>query len=111
MIDEPRATSVPAVTSDIYPTVLDILGIEVEDQIRPLDGISLTVGEVGESTFAVYLIPHTLEVTTLGDREVGVAVYVETDILGKYVERMLAARSGEQGRGVSRAMLEDHGYA
>jgi len=63
----------------------------VEKGSVALDGISLTVGEVGEATFAVYLIPHTLEVTTLGERRVGDLVNLEVDILAKYVERLLAA--------------------
>lgn len=54
-----------------------------------IDGISLTVVEADESRFSVALIPHTLEVTTLGDRAVGDEVNIETDILGKYVQRLL----------------------
>lgn len=57
-----------------------------------VDGISLTVVDVESNRFSVALIPHTLEVTTLGVRGVGDAVNIETDILGKYVERLLAAR-------------------
>lgn len=50
-----------------------------------VDGISLTVGGVSGNVFAVYLIPHTLEVTTLGAKEILDRVNVETDILAKYV--------------------------
>lgn len=50
-----------------------------------LDGVSLTVGEVRKDYFSVYLIPFTLEVTTLGDMEKGTKVNIETDILAKYV--------------------------
>ncbi len=57
-----------------------------------VDGISLTVVDVESDRFSVALIPHTLEVTTLGIRNVGDPVNIETDILGKYVERLLAAR-------------------
>jgi riboflavin synthase len=57
-----------------------------------IDGISLTVVDVESNRFSVALIPHTLEVTTLGIRNVGDPVNIETDILGKYVERLLAAR-------------------
>ena len=60
-----------------------------------LDGVSLTVGPVvGATTFEVYLIPHTLEVTTLGRKKVGDAVNLETDILGKYILRYLGLGSG-----------------
>ncbi len=58
-----------------------------------LDGVSLTVGpDLTDTRFSVYLIPHTLEVTTLGRREVGDPVNVETDILGKYILRFLSGR-------------------
>lgn len=58
-----------------------------------IDGISLTVVEAEAERFSVALIPHTLQVTTLGVREVGDAVNIETDILAKHVERLLAMRS------------------
>jgi len=59
-----------------------------------VDGISLTVGEVTARSFAVYLIPHTLQVTTMGRRAVGARLNLEVDILAKYVERLTAgARS------------------
>ena len=65
-----------------------------------VDGVSLTVSAVGDepngSWFEVSLIPETLQATTLGEREVGDAVNIETDILARQVERMLrfdAARS------------------
>lgn len=54
-----------------------------------IDGISLTVTKVTSSTFSVSLIPHTAKETTLGFKTVGDTVNLETDILGKYVERML----------------------
>ena len=50
-----------------------------------IDGVSLTVGEVRTSTFSVYLIPHTLGVTTLGSKKAGDKVNIETDILAKYI--------------------------
>ena len=54
-----------------------------------VDGVSLTLVDVTEEDFSVALIPHTLEVTTLGQRCVGDAVNLETDVLAKYVERQL----------------------
>ena len=50
-----------------------------------VDGISLTIGKVGKDYFEVYLIPHTLKVTTLGLKKVGDGVNIETDILAKYL--------------------------
>jgi riboflavin synthase len=57
-----------------------------------LDGISLTVAEVRKKSFRIWIIPHTQEVTALKERKVGDAVNLETDILGKYVERQLKTK-------------------
>ncbi|MDQ3953731.1 MAG: riboflavin synthase [Actinomycetota bacterium] len=57
-----------------------------------LDGVSLTVVEVGRTSFQVAIIPHTLQETTLGELEVGSKVNVEVDVLAKYVERLLERR-------------------
>lgn len=54
-----------------------------------IDGISLTLVDVEETRFSVALIPHTLEVTTLGKRQTGDAVNIETDLLAKYVQQQL----------------------
>jgi riboflavin synthase len=54
-----------------------------------VDGVSLTLVDVLEDRFSVALIPHTLDVTTLGERRVGDLVNLETDVLAKYVERQL----------------------
>ena len=54
-----------------------------------VDGISLTVADVLKSSFRVWIIPHTYEVTALRERQAGDFVNIETDILGKYVERLL----------------------
>lgn len=54
-----------------------------------VDGISLTVVNVGPTSFSVALIPHTLQMTTLGSRSIGDKVNIETDILGKYVKNFM----------------------
>ncbi|MEC9007968.1 MAG: riboflavin synthase [Planctomycetota bacterium] len=54
-----------------------------------VDGVSLTVVEVVSDRFSVALIPHTLEVTTLGIRQPGSRVNIETDILAKYVQKLV----------------------
>lgn len=54
-----------------------------------IDGISLTVVKTDVDRFSVALIPHTLDVTTLGSRKVGDRVNIETDILGKYVRQFM----------------------
>ena len=55
-----------------------------------VDGISLTVASVEKSCFMIWIIPHTLNQTALKERAVGDAVNLETDMLGKYVERFTA---------------------
>jgi riboflavin synthase len=57
-----------------------------------VDGISLTVVDVDATSFGVALIPHTLKETTLGTLAVGDAVNLETDLLAKYVARLVEAR-------------------
>ena len=55
-----------------------------------VDGISLTVAAVEKETFTIWIIPHTFEETALKERAVGDAVNLESDIIGKYVERFAA---------------------
>ncbi len=57
-----------------------------------VDGVSLTVNRAGDESFEVTLIPHTLEVTTLGDLVPGDEVNLEVDLLARYLERLLQAR-------------------
>lgn len=54
-----------------------------------IDGVSLTVNEVGPATFSVNLIPHTLDVTVLNRYAVGTRVNLEVDIIARYMERLL----------------------
>ncbi len=54
-----------------------------------VDGVSLTLVDVEDRRFSVALIPHTLHVTTLGSRQLGDRVNLETDVLAKYVQRQL----------------------
>lgn len=67
----------------------DVLRYCVEKGSVTVDGVSLTIAELGDDAFAVALVPHTLEVTTLGTREPGDDVNLEADVLAKYVERLL----------------------
>lgn len=57
-----------------------------------VDGISLTVAEVDESGFAIWLIPHTMEVTNLHTKKVGDPVNLEYDLIAKYVEKLFAPK-------------------
>ena len=69
----------------------EILAYVVEKGSITVDGVSLTVAGVDADSFQIALIPHTLEVTTLGLRKPGDIVNLEVDVLAKYVERLLKA--------------------
>jgi len=64
-----------------------------------IDGVSLTVVQAYDDGFDVALIPHTLEVTTLGSRQPGDAVNLEVDVLGKYLKRYLERLAPGPGEG------------
>jgi riboflavin synthase len=75
--------------------------VDVPDDLRrylvekgsvTIDGVSLTVAALTGTGFTVALIPHTLEITTLGLRTPGDTVNLEMDVLAKYVERLLEVR-------------------
>ena len=53
-----------------------------------VDGVSLTINQIFESAFEVAIIPHTAETTTFGSKNVGDSVNIETDMIGKYIERL-----------------------
>lgn len=76
--------------------------IEVADSIRryivdkgsvTVDGVSLTVAALTERGFQIALIPHTLQVTILGQRQIGDRVNIEIDVIAKYVERLVGERT------------------
>ena len=66
----------------------DVLRYVVEKGSVALDGISLTVARVSAADFTVSLIPHTREITNLREKRMGSRLNIETDILGKYVEKL-----------------------
>ncbi len=72
-----------------------------------VDGISLTVADVDTSGFSIAMIPHTAKLTTLGFKAAGDSVNLESDIIGKYVERLLSGRVED---GVSLELLKKTGF-
>jgi riboflavin synthase len=68
----------------------DVLRYCVEKGSITVDGVSLTIAELADEAFAVALVPHTLGATTLSGLRPGQAVNLESDVLAKYVERLLA---------------------
>ena len=72
-----------------------------------MDGVSLTVNEVSGNTFELNIIPHTADVTIIGDYASGTVVNVEVDLLARYLERLL----DRDGDDISIDFLKAHGYA
>lgn len=76
-----------------------------------IDGISLTVTAVTDSSFSVAIIPHTAQETTLGFKGVGDKVNLETDIIGKYVERLLNTGAyGKSEKQLDKNILLENGF-
>ena len=89
----------------------EILRGIVEKGSVALDGISLTVAQVGTTDFTVSLIPHTRTVTNLGAKRVGSPLNIETDILGKYALKLLGGENAAaRGAGLTRDFLLQHGF-
>ena len=72
-----------------------------------VDGVSLTINEVSGCSFEANIIPHTADLTIIGDYAVGSVVNIEVDLLARYVERLL----GKDGDGLTEDFLRVHGYA
>ena len=78
-----------------------------------VDGVSLTINEIGEESFSVAVIPHTVRMTTLGARGIGSRVNLESDLIGKYIQRILSRR--DEGRQsapgkIDLGFLSEHGF-
>lgn len=78
----------------------------VEKGSVALDGISLTVAEVRTDSFSVSVIPHTRDSTTLSKKKIGDIINIETDCIGKYVEKLFV----QKGRGVGKEILLKNGF-
>jgi riboflavin synthase len=72
-----------------------------------IDGVSLTVNEVSDALFSVNIIPHTADVTIIGDYQIGTNVNIEVDLLARYLERLLT--TGDDS-GITKDFLRAHGY-
>lgn len=91
----------------------EVLRYVVEKGSITIDGISLTVAQVTDADFSISAIPHTVAVTVLQDRKPGDTVNLETDIIGKYVEKLLAPQVRPTQRPISnitREFLSRYGY-
>ena len=98
------------VTIETKPEILRLI---VEKGSICIDGISLTVVGVTEDAFAVSIIPHTGEETTLLTHQPGALVNLENDVVGKYVERLMNFASEEsqpKSSGITMEFLEEYGF-
>ena len=82
----------------------------VEKGSIAIDGISLTVASIGPRSFKVSVIPHTASYTTIGEKTPGAVVNLETDIVGKYLERFTIFNQKESAQGLSVDFLRQAGF-
>lgn len=97
------------ITIRTTPAVLKYI---VEKGSIAIDGISLTVARVDDKSFAVSVIPHTGANTTLLEKKPGDTVNLETDMVGKYVEKLLRYEESEEKpqSGITMDFLKSHGF-
>ena len=89
----------------------EILRYVVEKGSITMDGISLTVAEVTDRDFSVSVIPHTAAVTTRSEKKPGDKINLETDIIGKYVEKLMGPRElPEEKQQLTLDFLALHGF-
>lgn len=74
-----------------------------------INGVSLTVNAVADRDFEINVIPHTFEVTTLGELKVGDQVHIEVDQIARYLERLLAGDNSSSSD-LSYSFLAEHGF-
>lgn len=95
-------------TVEAVPTLLQYM---VEKGSVAIDGVSMTIAAVTETDFSVSLIPHTAGVTILGGKRPGDVVNLETDVIGKYVEKLLRPKQGTgPAGGITLEFLAGNGF-
>ena len=85
---ENRANAI-ILTFDVAPGLAHYM---IQKGSVAIDGVSLTINDCDATHFQVSIIPHTAEITTVGMKAVGAAVNIETDMIGKYVERFTSGK-------------------
>ncbi len=102
MVSEEAATIMTIETS------ADILRYVAMKGSIAVDGVSLTVARLEDSSFAVSLVPYTCEQTTLGESRSGHVVNLEVDVLARYIERLQQGQG--QSQGLTWELLQEHGF-
>ena len=88
----------------------ELLRYIVEKGSIAIDGISLTVAKVTDTSFSVSVIPHTAAKTILGSKKKGDIVNLENDIIGKYVEKLLKPEEAAPQSGITMEFLARNGF-
>jgi riboflavin synthase len=98
--------------------ISSIMQVTVSPKIKPyiaykgsiaVDGVSLTIADVSDNKFEVALIPHTLQVTTLGDKGNGDIVNIEVDVMARYIETLMQNQIPPSQK-IDLEFLQKHGY-
>jgi riboflavin synthase len=105
VVRETREDGFARVVTFDAPT--ELLRYVVEKGSIAVDGVSLTVSAIDETSFSVSLIPETLERTTLGTAEPGRPVNLEVDVLAKYVEKLASGAVASRGEASGRDQARD----
>lgn len=87
----------------------EILEVSVKKGSIAVDGISLTIVDLDETSFSVAIIPHTAKETTIGMMKTGTRVNLESDMIGKYVARLLAPRRQDKNDALL-GLLKEEGF-
>ncbi len=92
-----------------FQTTADLMNYIVPKGFIGIDGISLTVVEIRETEFSVFLIPYTAQVTTLGLKDKGDRVNLEVDVVGKYIEKLIGHKFPLE-TSITPEFLQEHGF-
>ncbi|MDR1922584.1 MAG: riboflavin synthase [Candidatus Adiutrix sp.] len=94
-----------------FGAAADLMSLIIPKGSIAIDGVSLTVNEISAETFTVNLIPHTAEMTTIGFLRPGDRVNLETDLIGKYVKRLMTFDENRpRPEGLTLEFLARHGF-
>ncbi len=95
-----------------------IMQVTVSQNVKPyiaykgsiaVDGVSLTISNIIDNRFEVALIPHTLQVTTFGEKQMGDAVNIEVDVMARYIETLIQSQKPPV-KTIDLEFLQKHGY-
>lgn len=101
-----KLTSSSVFTVACEPKLTDYM---IEKGSVALEGISLTLTSVSRGRFSIALIPHTLALTTLGEKKVGARLNIEVDMLGKWVRKLLGKGARPPGH-ITEGFLREYGF-